>query len=84
LGDYPDDYPDLARFTNHAKSQLLKRRISEGEVMQVLSTLTDTILTRANRFASYAEIHGRYMVVIYEKIANEDIAMTAMTAAEGD
>jgi len=69
----------LTRFTDHARNRTDRRGLSEDEISQVLSRPAETIPTRANRRASYGHIRGRYIVVIHEKLDNEDVVITAMT-----
>ena len=56
----------MVRFTDHAKKQIVERGVAEEEVISVLSRPEETVVTRANRFASYGRIEGKYIVVIHE------------------
>ena len=69
----------MVRFTNHAKDHMRKRRVTDNEVATVLSNPSQTVVIRANRLASYASIHGKYIVVIHEKQNDEDVVVTAMS-----
>lgn len=69
----------MVRFTAHAKDSMSKRGLSEEDILQVLAKPRETIPTRANRQASYAQIRGKYIVVIHEKQDSEDLVITAMT-----
>ena len=55
----------MIQFTRHSKQQMAQRRVTEDEVISVLSDPTETILTRANRSASYRQIEGKHIVVIH-------------------
>lgn len=66
-------------FTHHARVQMRERGITEGAVREVLSNPAETILTRANRLASYAQIRAKYIVVIHERVdSDQDLIITAM------
>ena len=69
----------MVRFTDHAKDHMRKRRVTDSDVATVLSNPSETVVTRANRLASYASIHGNYIVVIHEKQNGEDVVVTAMS-----
>ena len=66
--------------TDHAKVQLKNRKITDDEVNIVLSGPRETVPTRANRLASFAFVHGKYIVVIHErgKDNKDDVIITAM------
>jgi hypothetical protein len=49
----------LTTFTDHAKAQMRLRGVTFDEAKRVLSRPAETVATRANRLASYAEIQGR-------------------------
>jgi hypothetical protein len=55
------------------------RGVVFNEVETVLSRPAETVTTRANRLASYAEIQGRYIVVIHERHLDEDVIVTVMS-----
>ena len=55
------------------------RGVEFAQVEAVLSRPAETVATRANRLASYAEIQGRYIVVIHERHMNEDVVVTVMS-----
>jgi hypothetical protein len=69
----------LITLTNHAKAQMRLRGIAFDDVKTVLSRPAGTLATRSNRLASYAEIQGRYIVVIHERKEEEDVIVTVMS-----
>jgi len=69
----------LITVTNHAKAQMRLRGVEFAQVEAVLSRPTEIVATRANRLASYAEIQGRYIVVIHERHLDEDVVVTVMS-----
>ena len=68
----------MIRFTRHSKQQMAQRSVTEDEATSVLSNPMESIVTRANRFASYRQIDGKYIVVIHEQQYNDQIVVTAM------
>jgi hypothetical protein len=69
----------LITLTKHAKVQMRIRGVAFDDVKTVLSRPTETLATRANRLASYAEIQGRYIVVIHERHMDKDVVVTVMS-----
>ena len=70
----------MITLTNHAKAQMRLRGVLFNEVETVISHPAGTVATRANRLASYAEIQGRYIVVIHERHhLDEDVVVTVMS-----
>ncbi len=68
----------MIRFTGHAKQQMARRGVTEDEATSVLSNPAETILTRANRLASYKQIEGKYIVVIHEQDYGDQVILTGM------
>lgn len=69
----------MITLTEHAKAQMHLRGVTFNEAKTVLSRPAETVATRANRLASYAEIQGRYIVVIHERHLDEDVVVTVMS-----
>jgi len=68
----------LITLTDHAKAPMHLRGVTFDDVKRVLSRPAETVTTRANGLASYAEIQGRYIVVIHEGHMGEDVIVTVM------
>ncbi len=68
----------MIRFTGHPKQQMAQRGVTEDEAISVLSNPAETIVTRANRFASYNQTGGKYIVVIHEQQYDDQIVITAL------
>lgn len=51
---------------------------AESEVEAVLVDPTETLVTRANRLASYRPVEGKYIVVIHEHEEDDEVVITAV------
>ena len=69
----------MITLSDHAKAQMHLRGVTFDEAKMVLSRPAETVTTRANRLASFAEIQGRYIVVIHERHLDEDVVVTVMS-----
>ena len=56
----------------HAAMRMLDRGITETQVRDVLQSPKEVISIRYGRFAAYRRLHGKELVVVYEK-KNEEI-----------
>jgi len=51
----------------HAEMRMLDRGVRETQVREVLENPAEIISVRYGRFAAHGKIHGKELVVIYEK-----------------
>ena len=55
-----------------------KRGITRTDVNAALTNALERMTTKGNRVALYSLINNRYLLLILEKVNNEEIVITAM------
>lgn len=68
----------MIKLTPHAAERMKQRNITEGDLVAALTNPLEMIRTRANRMAIFSQINNRYLLVILEKVNNEDMIITTM------
>ena len=64
--------------TPHVLERMRQRNITEPDLIAALTHPSEIIGTRANRIALFSTVNNRYLLVILEKVNNEDVIITAM------
>ncbi|MGH9879195.1 MAG: DUF4258 domain-containing protein [Nitrososphaerales archaeon] len=72
----------MVQFTPHALERMTQRGITRDTVISALSNTSETIRTKSNRLALFSTINNRYLLIIIEKVNNEDMVITAMWSNE--
>jgi hypothetical protein len=70
----------LSRLTQRGLTQrgLTQRGITQENIAHALANPIETIQAKRNRTAVYSQINDRYILVIFEKLNNEELVITAM------
>jgi len=68
----------MVQFTPHALERMEVRGISRADVIAVLTNFSEKIVTKGNRPALFLPLNNRYLLVILEKVNNEEMIITAM------
>ncbi len=68
----------MVRFIPHALKRLNQREITQEDVTHALGNPVETIQAKRNRIATYSQVKERYLLVIFEKLNNEELVITAM------
>ncbi len=61
---------------------MTQRGITRDTVTSALSNTSETLRTKSNRLALFSTINNRYLLIIIEKVNNEDMVITAMWSNE--
>jgi hypothetical protein len=54
------------RFKPHALARIKERQIEQGDIEQVLTSPVETIEVRFSRRASFGNVNGRRLLVVYQ------------------
>jgi len=68
----------MVRFISHALRRLTQREITQENITYALANPVETIQAKRNRIAIYSQINDRYLLVIFEKLNNEELVITAI------
>jgi len=68
----------MVRFIPHALRRLTQREITQENITYALANPVETIQAKRNRIAIYSQINDRYLLVIFEKLNNEELVITAI------
>lgn len=56
---------------------MVKRGITQTDIIAALTNASEKIATKSNRLALFSTVNNRYLLVIPEKVNNEDMIITA-------
>jgi len=68
----------MVRFISHALRRLTQREITQENITYALANPLETTQAKRNRIAIYSQINDRYLLVIFEKLNNEELVITAI------
>ncbi len=68
----------MLQFTPHALERMVQRGISRADINAAMANVLEKITTKGNRLALYSPVNDRYLLVILEKINNEEMIITTM------
>jgi hypothetical protein len=68
----------MVRFILHASRRLAQRGITQESISYAFANPIETIQAKRNRIAIYSQVNERYLLVIFEKLNNEELVITAM------
>ncbi len=69
---------NMLQFTPHALERMAQRGISQAAINAAMANVLEKIATKDNRLALYSLVNDRYLLVILEKINNEETIITTM------
>ncbi len=68
----------MLQFTPHALERMVQIGIFRADINAAMANVLEKITTKGNRLALYSLVNDRYLLVILEKINNEEMIITTM------